>query len=249
MAEAEPVLTVYVVSGVCSRSWRELELYLSPEERQAVLRFRREEDRSRFVFGRVLFRSLLSRELGVPPAQVWIEISSVGKPFAAGTGLHGSISHSGDFVACVVTRNIAVGVDIECWSSARLMDSLAGLFCSGSELGSAARAAASRRNIELLRLWTLKEAYGKMLGTGIGELLAHEFVLGQDGGAVLKRMPPDEALQFETIVEEGRHVLAVALRGRQAVTVREINSSLIGREPASGWLAAPRRGSRPEFSC
>jgi len=240
---------VYVVSGACRRPWRDFERYLSASEQQRVLTYSRDVDKCRFAVGRVLLRSLLSRELGVPPACVPIEISGTGKPFAVGTRIQASISHSGDFAAGAISCDTSIGIDVECWSSTQLVESLSGMFCSGSELQAVASVPVSRRNVELLRLWTLKEAYAKALGTGIGDIRGHKFRLGDDGTASAASRPPGEAWQFRTIADDGRYMLAVALRGAPGIEVKEISASVIEAEPGSGWLVDRSFGMAAELSC
>ena len=241
--------SVYVVSGVCRRPWRDFERYLSAKEQQRLLKYSRDVDKCRFAVGRVLLRSLLSRELGVAPACVPIEISGTGKPFAVGTHIQASISHSGDFAAGAISCDTLIGVDVECWSSTQLVEQLSGMFCSSSELLAAASVPVSRRNVELLRLWTLKEAYAKALGTGIGDIRGDNFRLGDDGTASAASRSAGEAWQFRTIADDGRYMLAVALRGALEIEVKEISASVIEAEPGGGWLADQSFGMAAERSC
>ncbi|MBW3578797.1 MAG: 4'-phosphopantetheinyl transferase superfamily protein [Actinobacteria bacterium] len=94
---------------------------LSADERTRMMRYRRQEDRSRFLTGRVLLRVVVGGYLGVPPASVGLDATCRhcggphGKPrlLTPASRLRFSLSHSGDLVALAVTAGVSVGIDVE----------------------------------------------------------------------------------------------------------------------------------------
>jgi 4'-phosphopantetheinyl transferase len=79
-----------------------------------------------------------------------------GKPFWPG-GLEFNISHSTDFVACVATRDVSVGIDVE--PAGRVSLATVRRVASGAEIASHGETAQGAT-----RLWTRKEAVVKAAG-------------------------------------------------------------------------------------
>ena len=91
-----------------------------------------------------------------------------GKPYFLDSDLHFSISHTKNHAfCCISTKNIGIDAE-ECDREINLR--LAEKFLSSTEKQHFV-AAPDKREC-LLRLWVLKEAYGKLLGKGIGNYLA-----------------------------------------------------------------------------
>src|SRR5215469_11656794 len=87
-------------------SLRNLDLgMLDSQERARAQRYRLAADRDRFLLGAALLRTTAGHHLGVRPADVSVDRtcawcgSQHGRPVLAGSGLHASVSHSGDVVA------------------------------------------------------------------------------------------------------------------------------------------------------
>lgn len=147
----------------------ELAAMLSPTERAAAARFRFPRDRTRALVSHAGLRLLLGAYLGVSPESVPLEAGGSGKPRLAGVNaLSFNLSHSGAYAAAVFSRGREVGIDIEQIHPAVAWRDIAGRFFSAEErtwLDSQASAEA------FFRLWTLKEAVVKAVGTGLAELL------------------------------------------------------------------------------
>jgi len=92
---------------------------LGDAERERWERFRRDEDRARFVLGVALLRLAVAGTLGVSVADVTIDRTCAtcgqphGRPRLPGDELHVSVSHSGDWIAVALTAVAPVGVDVE----------------------------------------------------------------------------------------------------------------------------------------
>ena len=87
-----------------------------------------------------------------------------GKPVAK--NCYVSISHSGDMVAVCKNDNVPVGIDIEKMTE-RNFSKIANRFYCGKEL----ETFNSNPTVEVFyEIWTRKEAYSKILGTGVQEI-------------------------------------------------------------------------------
>ncbi|HEY4874669.1 MAG TPA: 4'-phosphopantetheinyl transferase superfamily protein [Puia sp.] len=85
------------------------------EETAKALRYRNEDDKQRYIFGRGTLRFLLGKYLNKFPNTIQFAIGADKKPLLnknSGDNLHFNISHSGDFVLIAIS-NSEIGVDIE----------------------------------------------------------------------------------------------------------------------------------------
>lgn len=143
----------------------------SPDRQQKADRFRFPDDRARCLCADHLARQMLSRASGMPLEQITFEYGEKGKP-SANLPLYFNLSHSADMVLCAVSER-PIGVDVE-----QIKPFRAGLvdrFFTKTEadyiLGDMPEipecigdpVVCSR----FYRVWTAKEAYVKMTGTGI----------------------------------------------------------------------------------
>jgi 4'-phosphopantetheinyl transferase len=148
---------------------------LSSEEHDRAGKFHFEADRKRCVLARGLLRLLLGRCLGQRPEQVQFQYNEFGKPILAG-GLHPSVqfnvSHSGDLVLVALTRDRAVGVDVEYMRMDMAMEEIAARFFSAAECSALATVTPALRSAVFFACWTRKEAYLKARGDGLSLPLA-----------------------------------------------------------------------------
>lgn len=110
-----------------------------------------------------LCRSLWAELAGRPEADFRIEEDENGRPFAPEAPGHLSLSHSGSCAAAAVSFR-PVGIDLQ--AIRPISDRVLARLCSAEERGWLEEAR-EERAARAIRLWTMKEAYGKMLGTGI----------------------------------------------------------------------------------
>ncbi|MEU6351708.1 4'-phosphopantetheinyl transferase superfamily protein [Streptomyces sp. NPDC047072] len=116
---------------------------------------------------RLLARRTLGVLLGVPWREVRITRTSLGAPVLPDLpGIRIGISHTRQLVTVGVSRCGPLGVDAERACRA-VRPELAGRICTPAELAAVAALEEHERSENLLRLWTLKEAYVKALGTGL----------------------------------------------------------------------------------
>jgi 4'-phosphopantetheinyl transferase len=92
-----------------------LEPLLDGGERERQGRFRREDDRHRFLLGRGLLRLALGAWLGRDPASLRFRSGSHGKPELAAAevpALHFNLAHSADLILLAFHPGCPVGVDV-----------------------------------------------------------------------------------------------------------------------------------------
>ncbi len=145
---------------------------LSPDERERANRFRFSDDRLRFALTRISLRLLLAEELSVDPRMLEFSARDYGKPYLADAPhLNFNVSHSGGLGTIGISKERAIGVDIEYIREELDELGLAQAFFSPSEALFLASLEADERSAAFYRIWTSKEAILKAYGFGIGEYL------------------------------------------------------------------------------
>ena len=143
------------------------------QRRKKADRYRFPDDRLRSIAGDHLARTGLAELRGVDPASIRFARTERGKPYAIDLDAHFSISHSGHLVVCAVSER-PVGIDVELIRPVK--EDLAGKVCTDAELMWLRSAPGGGRTLEgecltrFFRIWTAKEAWFKMTGTGITDL-------------------------------------------------------------------------------
>ncbi|MEU8800231.1 4'-phosphopantetheinyl transferase superfamily protein [Spirillospora sp. NPDC048819] len=143
---------------------------LDDAERDRYERFRRAEDRARFVTGRFLARTTLAEVTGRDPRGIRFTTGcrhcggAHGKPRLPGAGVDFSLSHSGDRVVLVLAEGAEVGVDVE-RESDRDIDRLAEMVLTAPEREALAAMPDRRRGFH--SYWSRKEALLKATGHGL----------------------------------------------------------------------------------
>jgi len=150
----------------------EAEATLSPDERDRARRFHFEKDRRRFISARAMLRSIVGERIGVAPADVAFRYGSRGKPELQHTtrAVRFNLSHSEDLCVIAVHDDREVGVDVERIRPLVDLDAVRKRFFSVRER--AAIVGGDPAGLEaFFYFWTLKEAWLKGSGEGIGDLL------------------------------------------------------------------------------
>jgi 4'-phosphopantetheinyl transferase len=88
-------------------------------EDECARKFRREIDRQRFLASRTALRRILASYLQVAPQKIAFSYNACGKPFVENSEWQFNVSHCESVALIAMTRDIAVGVDIEKVSEAR----------------------------------------------------------------------------------------------------------------------------------
>ncbi|KAI3430442.1 hypothetical protein D9Q98_005037 [Chlorella vulgaris] len=174
----------------------ELLLSLLPEgERTACTRFTQVQDRKRAVVSRLLQRAAAAATLGLPHSAVLVERTRGGKPYVANKdrpqhapNWNYSVSHEGDYVILASEPVAICGCDVAAPQQVRRSrgEPLADFFRSfqrqltASEWASirAAGTSDAAQEEQFRKLWSLKEAFVKATGEGLGfELGNAEFII------------------------------------------------------------------------
>ena len=133
---------------------------MSKERKKETLDLVSESKRKQKIAADMLCRQLLAEANGINPENIIFQKSQNGKPFAENSNFRFSISHCGNLVVCAVSEK-EIGVDIEKIRNIRLK--AAEKFASKSELDYI-----GNRLDRFFEIWTLKEAFFKCKGTGLG---------------------------------------------------------------------------------
>jgi 4'-phosphopantetheinyl transferase len=118
-------------------------------------------------------------------------------------------------VACVVSRDLDCGIDVESINGCHGMQGLARTVLAPSELGRIAAAPDTERAKLFCRYWTLKEAHAKALGLGMSvafDKIAFELC---EGFAHLRAHSNE--WHFAQWAPTSTHILATAVRTRKPV--------------------------------
>ena len=148
---------------------------LSEDESGRAARYHFERDRRRFTLRRALLREILSRYLDTEPAGLRFAYGPCGKPalaFPRDDNLHFNLSHSDGLALYAVTREGAIGVDIERVRVIREAGQIAARFFSPQEVAEWRSLPGDQRPEWFLRHWSRKEAGLKMSGQGLFDATA-----------------------------------------------------------------------------
>lgn len=146
-------------------------MLLAADERRHMERFRQVGDRVRFAVTRTLLRLMLSRVAGCPPREWRFRLASHGRPELDPCGqalppLRFNVSHTAGLVACAVTLDRDVGVDVE-HTQRRLMHDVADRYFAPAEVSALRALPVDVQETTFFDYWTLKEAYIKARGLGL----------------------------------------------------------------------------------
>jgi 4'-phosphopantetheinyl transferase len=171
---------------------------LSAEESERCARFVRAADRARYAQSHVFLRETLSLFADVAPAEWQFTRGEFGRPAIAGPmaglGIEFNLSHTVDWAACVVTRGIACGIDIELIRPIPEALDIAQRFFAPEEFRELEELAESALQRRFFELWTEKEAWVKAHGGGLS--LPVNRIVAEIQGVQLLRCPavPNHAM-------------------------------------------------------
>jgi len=145
---------------------------LSSREVERALRFRSPAARARYVVAHHWLHVRLGELLDVAPADVPLQVDAGRAPVLDADSGHVSFSHHQTHVALAVSADEAVGIDVlELPEHARFVGDT-GLVLSPSEIELVRSTSSRRQPAVFAHCWSRKEAYGKLLGTGLTADLA-----------------------------------------------------------------------------
>lgn len=153
---------------------------------------RKEQVLKRRVQQQFILRLLLGSYLGIPGKDVSLVRTDSGKPALspalAESGLSFNMSHSGDWLAIALARDVAVGVDIECARALRRPADLARRYFPADEAEWLGRLREPELSTAFMGQWTAREALVKAVGRSLAESLCG-LKLGWDP-TTIRALPP-----------------------------------------------------------
>ncbi len=192
---------------------------MSEEERLQEARYHFAHDRKRYRVTRAMVRTVLSRYVPLAPVDWKFSANRYGRPEIANDhevtkGLHFSISHTRGLIALAISKDRALGIDVEDVMAHQASLDIAQKFFSPAEFEELSRVPGNQRHGRFLEYWTLKESYIKARGMGLSIPLDKFSVHGLHQRAVRMSIHPelnDDAnrwifWQFHATVE---HLLAI----------------------------------------
>ncbi|WP_256105402.1 4'-phosphopantetheinyl transferase superfamily protein [Streptomyces sp. ODS05-4] len=174
--------------------------WLDEHEQEVAGRFLFERDRRQYLVAHTLVRRVLTLEAGIPEAEAVLWRSARGRPFLrkppgglprGGRDLDFNLSHVHGHNLLGVVRRQRIGVDIERLDRAdQGFGTIAETFAADERAWVAQAAPGRPRDRRVLRLWTLKEAYSKARGLGLGlPFDSFSFTLAEERGVTAFRPP------------------------------------------------------------
>jgi len=145
--------------------------WIQPEEWTELSNTRSPSALQDRILARGLLRVALGRDLGWEPGSVAFRKDPQGKLHLQAkptTGLEFSLTHTGGAAACVTFRGGKCGIDLERVDRALPPESTQNRFLTPGERAFLDSLPQGERPTAFLRLWTLKEAYMKAAGVGLG---------------------------------------------------------------------------------
>jgi 4'-phosphopantetheinyl transferase len=159
---------IYLNDDIVNFDWESALPLLSDQRREQCLKFKHEQGRKTCAAAYLLLCEGLRQEYGMTEKPVF-EYGEHGKPSIVGhPEICFNMSHCKEAAICVLSDK-PVGVDIE--SIRQYNESLARYTMNDEEMALIEKA--ERREVEFIRLWTLKEAVLKRSGEGIGNDMKH----------------------------------------------------------------------------
>jgi 4'-phosphopantetheinyl transferase len=167
---------------------------LSAAEQDRAQRFRFEKDRQLYVAAHAALRVLLASYEGIDTDQLDFVFGARGKPAIAqpaASRIQFNLSHSHELALLAITRDRAVGIDVEHVRENFSFQEVARRFFTAREAAVLSMLPEALQGTAFYRCWTSKEAFLKAKGTGLsGGLDEVEIVMNAEGSIkILARIP------------------------------------------------------------
>lgn len=143
-------------------------MILSPEEKARADRFVYPEHRERYITSHAILHSILTLYSPELTSPLRFRYSDHGKPYLVDNpSLQFNLSDSRDIALYAITLNREVGIDIEYMRNNIHVEGIAQRFFSPEESAALQTLPSNERLEAFYRIWTLKEAYIKVIGQGL----------------------------------------------------------------------------------
>ncbi len=188
LKESDVYIWYRCTTSLDSEAVKSADQHLSIEERSRRDRLRFGVDRRDFTIAHDLLRRSLSRYADMPPSGWQFATNDYGKPSIESNdpqarALAFSLSHTRGCVACAITSNAPLGIDVERVDRSRGVLEIADRYFSEKEAAWLRQCSDRLRTIYFAELWTLREAFLKAIGVGLsGSLTDVSFSFNEPGG-------------------------------------------------------------------
>lgn len=145
---------------------------LNDAEKTQEPRFYFARDRRRYLVTRALVRTVLSRYVSINPKNWIFANTPYGRPEivneqAKDASLAFNVSHTHSQIVLAVTRDRAIGVDVENIRAREVSMDIAGHYFAPPEVAVLMAAPADEQQYRFFEYWTFKESYIKARGMGL----------------------------------------------------------------------------------
>lgn len=173
------IAVVNLNGGLPSDLVSEMLLYVLPDRRLRLARFRNSMDLQRSLIGDLVARVFVCEKTACRNTSLIFSVNEYGKPFFSGAyASHFNISHSGRWVAFAISDS-PIGIDVE--EGLFYDEELAINYFTSDEQAYVFSRDEGRRE-RFYEIWTLKESFIKQLGTGLSTPLDSFYVKKADNG-------------------------------------------------------------------
>ncbi len=238
-----------VLEPVPPAVWPDWYRLLDDTERAAASRFVQEVDRRQYIAAHALTRTMLSRFTGIASADLRFVRGPHGKPAIhpdfGHSRLEFNLSHTRSIVGCAATLDHPIGIDVETTLRANFDLDIAESHFSPDEVERIRAAPPQTRHDVFFAIWTLKEAYVKAAGMGLGQPLdqfaVHLSPIRIAFGSALAH--ESGHWQFHALRPTAQSILSVAVRAAAAVRM-DVRS--VAHEEMGSRSTAVHRDPSPE---
>lgn len=193
---------------------------LSADEQTRHARFRFDRDRQLYLTSHVFLRRTLSKYAALEPSTWQFIVTERGRPEISNPmpcRLRFNLTHTRGLCACVVTRTLDCGVDAESIAQRRNLSGVAARMFSPAEAKALEALNGETYLHRFYWSWTLREAYVKARGIGIGfPTRSLRFIADDAQGVSLaanaETEPNPEHWHFHSLQPTNAHLLSVAVR-------------------------------------
>lgn len=182
------IANVYLMEISDDLMWKDichLNKYVSSHRQHRLKKFRNDRDKISSLMTGLMTRIIINRNTGISKESLNFHINKFGKPQLTNIkGYEFSISHTYG-ISVFADYNTSIGIDVETLSqNIKEYDSIAKNNFTENEVIYINSSANPQR--EFIKIWTAKEAYVKMLGTGLTTpLSSFDVINGVNGCSII----------------------------------------------------------------
>ena len=169
VAGETPHVSVWVARNESLLRARSSFSVLTDDDWAALTQLRAETTRNSTMAAKILLRLGLSQAVGrrIEPRDWRFQRTPLGKPLVstAMPNINFSVSHAGSVTVAAISTSLSLGIDVELIDQDVAEGTVAG-FCDPLERTVLQKLGPAQKAREFIRVWTQKEAYTKLLGSG-----------------------------------------------------------------------------------